>query len=121
MNKKNSIQKTHSSATILFLCFAVAVYSLSGLFSKLASGYEFLSVSYIASLSGVVFVLGLYAILWQIILKRVPLSQAYPFRSLGIVYGLVIAYFIFGEDVTIMNIIGSGMVLVGLLLMTIER
>lgn len=104
-----------------FIAFAVAVYSISSIFTKTASTCIFLSLHYIACLFGVVAVLGIYAVLWQIILKRVPLSQAYPFRSLGVVYGLVIAGFVFGEEVTVMNMLGGGLVLVGLLLMTIEK
>lgn len=102
----------------LFLCLAVAVYSLSGFFTKLASGYEFLSGPYIVCLSGVVFVLGIYAVLWQMALKKVPLNQAYPFRSLSVVFGLAIAYFAFHEVVTWQNLAGGTLVLLGLLVMT---
>ena len=102
----------------LFLCLAVAVYSLSGFFTKLASGYDFLSVPYVACLSGVVFVLGIYAVLWQMALKKVPLNQAYPFRSLSVVFGLAIAYFAFYEVVTWQNLAGGALVLLGLLVMT---
>lgn len=101
----------------LFLTFAVAVYSLAGFFSKLASRYDFLSLPYICSLSGVVFVLGIYAILWQIALKRVPLNQAYLFRSLGLVFGLVIAYMIFHESISLQNLLGAAIVLCGLLIL----
>ncbi len=54
---------TLSVRNILFLCFAVAVYSASGLFTKLASRYDFLSFPYLLCLGGVVLVLGTYAIL----------------------------------------------------------
>lgn len=111
-------KSTLSSVNYLLLCLAVAIYSLSGLFSKAASFYDFLSPKYTLSLVAVVGVLGIYAVLWQIALKRVPLSQAYPFRSLGVVYGLAIAYFAFHEDVTWQNLIGAIIVLSGLLIIT---
>lgn len=101
-----------------FLMFAVAVYSLSGLFSKLASSYAFLSYSYFLCLIGVVGVLGCYAVLWQVALKKIPLSQAYPFRSMSIVFGLAIAYIAFHETVTWQNVIGSILVLMGLVIIT---
>lgn len=102
---------------LLLLCFAVAVYSLSGLFSKLASGHEFLSFPYLCCLCGVIIILGIYAVLWQIALKRVPLSVAYPFRSLGVVYGLAIAGFAFHEPVTWQNMLGGAIVIFGLYVM----
>ena len=106
---------------VLFLTFAVAIYSSSGLFSKFASGYDFLSLPYICCLGGVVIVLGLYAVLWQMILKRVPLSVAYPFRSLGVVYGLAIAGFAFHEPVTWQNMLGGAIVILGLYVMMTDK
>lgn len=105
-------------AEILFLSFSIAVYAVSGFFTKLASGFTFLSTAYFLCLGGAVTVLAIYAVLWQIALKRVPLNLAYPFRSLGVVYGLAIAYFAFHEDVTWQNIIGAIIVLSGLLIIT---
>ena len=110
-----------SVRNVLFLCFAVAVYSASGLFSKMASRHNFLSFPYLLCLSGVVLVLGIYAILWQMALKRVPLNKAYLFRSLGVVYGLAIAYFIFRETITWGNLLGGGIVLGGLLVLMTEK
>ena len=107
--------------TKILLCFIVAIYSFSGFFSKLAAGYAFLGVPYFLCLAGVLAVLALYAVLWQIALKRVPLSMAYPFRSLGVVYGLAIASFVFHEEVTVQNLLGGCVVLVGLLLMNTGR
>ena len=112
---------TLSVRNILFLCFAVAVYSASGFFSKMASRYDFLSCPYLLCLGGVVLVLGTYAILWQMALKEVPLNKAYLFRSLGVVYGLAIACYIFHESITWGNLIGGGIVLGGLLVLMSEK
>ena len=112
---------TLSVRNILFLCFAVAVYSASGLFTKMASRYDFLSFPYLLCLGGLVFVLGIYAVLWQIALKRVPLSQAYLFRSLGVGYGLAIASFVFHESISWHNLFGAAIVLSGLLLILSEK
>lgn len=112
---------TLSVRNILFLCFAVAVYSASGLFTKMASRYDFLSSPYLLCLGGVVLVLGIYAILWQMALKRVPLNKAYLFRSLGVVYGLAIAYFVFQETITWGNLLGGGIVIGGLLVLMGEK
>ena len=112
---------TLSVRNILFLCFAVAVYSASGFFSKMASRYYFLSLPYLICLGGVILVLGTYAILWQMALKKVPLNKAYLFRSLGVVYGLAIACFAFHESITWGNLLGGGIVLGGLLVLMTEK
>lgn len=114
----NQPNKPLSPGYTLFLFFAVAVYSLSGFFTKLASEYDFLSFPYLCCLFGVIVVLGIYAVLWQIVLKKVQLSQAYLFRSLGVIYGLAIAYFAFGETVTLQNIIGCVLVMCGLAILS---
>ena len=105
----------------IFLVVAVAVYSLSGFFSKKAALEAFLSPQYIFYFLGVVFVLGVYAVMWQIALKKVPLNQAYMFRSLGVVYGLSIAHFIFGESVTLQNLIGGALVISAVLIVSTEK
>ena len=116
--------KGKDSITILrflFLCFTIAIYSTSSIFSKLASEYEFLSYSYLLCLGGVICVLGVYAVLWQMALKRVPLNQAYLFRSLGLVYGLCIANFLFNEKITVQNITGCCLVLTGMLVLLSKK
>lgn len=112
---------TLSVRNILFLCFAVAVYSASGLFTKLASRHDFLSCPYLLWLGGVVLVLGIYAILWQMALKEVPLNKAYLFRSLGLVYGMAIAFFVFQETITWGNLLGGAIVIGGLLVLMGEK
>ncbi len=107
-----------SFKSIFLISFAVAIYSFSGFFSKAASYNDFLSPKYTLCLIAVVGVLAVYAVLWQMILKRVPLSMAYPFRSLGVVYGLAIARFAFHEAITWQNLLGGAIVMLGLFIMT---
>lgn len=93
-----------------------AIYSCSGIFSKLASGQSFLSLPYIAFIAGTVFVLGVYAVLWQQIIKRMPVGDAYLFKGTGVVFGLFIAHFMFGEVITLNNVIGSAVIIAGITL-----
>ena len=62
------------------------IYTTSGVFSKLASQQEFLSPGYIALLACTVGVLGIYAVLWQQIIKRMDVSLAYMFKGTGVVF-----------------------------------
>jgi drug/metabolite transporter (DMT)-like permease len=92
------------------------IYSLSGLFSKSASRCEFLSWSYLCFLSGCVFVLGIYAILWQQVIKRMPVSDANILGGVTTIFGLMIAHFVFDEPITFNNIIGTIIIISGMTL-----
>ena len=80
------------------------IYTTSGVFSKLASQREFLSPGYIAFLACTVGVLGIYAVLWQQIIKRMDVSLAYMFKGTGVVFELMLAHFVFGEAITIFSV-----------------
>ena len=124
MNMTETTPKNESGLSILnalFLTLSIAVYSSADFFSKLASGYDFLSLPYICCLGGVIIVLGIYAVLWQMALKRVPLNQAYLFRSLGVVFGLAIAHLAFHESISWQNLLGAAIVLCGLLILLSEK
>ena len=92
------------------------IYTTSGVFSKLASQQDFASLLYIAFLCGSVAVLGIYAVLWQQIIKRMPVGDAYLFKGTGVIFGLALAHFVFGEAITLYNIIGAGIIIAGITL-----
>jgi drug/metabolite transporter (DMT)-like permease len=66
-------------------------------------------------LVGVILCLGLYAVLWQKILATVPLGVAYLSKSLTIVLVLLCSSLVFGEIITLNNILGTGLILLGLI------
>lgn len=105
--------------SLLFVTFFI--YSLESVFSKMASGYDTLSLKYCLFFGCVIIVLGIYAILWQIILKLMPLSKAFPYKSLSIIYILLFSVFLFGETITVNNIIGAMLIIVGLIVLSWKR
>ena len=92
------------------------IYTTSGVFSKLASQREFLSPGYIAFLACTVGVLGIYAVLWQQIIKRMDVSLAYMFKGTGVVFGPMLAHFVFGEAITTTNMVGAAIIICGITL-----
>lgn len=92
------------------------IYTTSGVFSKLASQQDFASLLYLAFLCGSVAVLGIYAVLWQQIIKRMPVSDAYLFKGTGVIFGLALAHFVFGEAITVYNCIGAAVIICGITL-----
>lgn len=63
--------------TLFALHMLLMVYSTSGILSKLAAGVDFLSIEFCLYYGGVLLLLGFYAIGWQQILKRLPLTTAF--------------------------------------------
>lgn len=111
-------EKTKRALFIVLLFVTFFVYSLESVFSKLASGYETLSLKYCLFFGCVIAVLGIYAILWQIILKLMPLNRAFPYKSLSIIYILLFSVLLFGETITINNIIGASLIIIGLIVLS---
>lgn len=89
------------------------VYACTSIFTKMASRQEMLSWPYLLWMAGAVGVMGVYAILWQQVLKRVELSTAYMFKGTGAVFGLLIVWLVLNEPVTMNNIIGTIIIITG--------
>jgi len=106
---------------LYILLFAYLIYSSASIFMKFASYEEFLSYSFIFYYLIGVFILGVYAILWQIVLKRIPLSVAFVTKCITIVFSMIIARFYFQENISSNNLIGAGLVIVGIILLPIKK
>ena len=92
------------------------IYSLSGIFSKLASGQPFLSPAFVGLYGGMLVILGIYAIVWQQVIKRLPLSVAFANKAATVVWGIVWGAVVFHERVTLGMVVGAVVVIVGVVL-----
>lgn len=92
------------------------LYACVTLFTKYAAQHEFLSASYCLGLCGAIGVMGAYAFCWQQVLKRIELSTAYMFKGTSLIFVMLLAYIIFGEQITLNNIIGAAVIVVGIAL-----
>ena len=93
------------------------LYSCVGICTKMASMSEPLSWPYLLWFIGAVGILGAYAVLWQQVLRRVELSTAYMFKGTTLIFTMLIAALIFGESITVMNILGSVIIVTGITLL----
>lgn len=100
---------------------AFFVYSLSGVFSKLASRQEFLSLAYLVCFLGVVFILGGYALLWQQVLKKIPLAVAMSNKPVVLVFATLWAVLFFDERITVKFFIGLAFIIAGLFIIPAEN
>ena len=100
----------------LILHLILVAYSTGGIFSKLASKQPFLSLKFCLLYGAVLFLLGIYALLWQQVLKMIPLNIAYANKAITLVWGMVWGAVVFKERITVTNVIGALVVLAGVLL-----
>jgi len=56
--------------------------------------------------------------LWLLVLSRVPVSIAYPMGSMAYVFNAVGAYFLFGEHLSYLQVIGIFVIILGGYLLT---
>lgn len=92
------------------------LYACVSLFTKYASQQEFMSWNYMVGLIGAIGVMGLYAVLWQQVLKRIELSLAYMFKGSSLIFVMLLANVIFGEQITWNNIVGAIIIISGIVL-----
>lgn len=95
----------------LYMCFCI--YSLALVFSKMASQQT--DLIYTAIYIFFEFVtLGLYAVIWQHMLKVFSLVVAMANKGSTVVFSLLWAVVIFHEEISLLNLIGSLLIVVGI-------
>ena len=98
---------------LLILQFIIMIYTLSSVVAKFASGEEFLSFNFILFYGLEIVILGVYAILWQQIIKKFDLSVAYANKAMSLLWSILWAILFFKESITIKNVIGVIIVIIG--------
>lgn len=114
MSDKSRVNRRIKSLVALHIL--LVIYSLSGIFSKNASFYSFLSWQFVAFYAGTLMVLAIYAIGWQQILKRMPLTVAFANKAITVVWGMLWGFFLFDEGITWQMVIGAIIVIAGVVL-----
>ena len=107
--------------TILMLNLLLLVYSFSNVFSKLAAGESFLSLRFCLYYGGVLLLLAVYALGWQQIIRRIPLTTAFAHKAVTVVWGILWGLLFFGERMTWAKGIGAGLIIAGILLFSTEE
>ena len=100
--------------TLLGLQGAVIVYSFADITAKLASRHAFLSGGWLLWIGAEILILGVYALLWQQIIKRLDISVAYSNRAAAIVWTTLWAALFFREHISLQNVVGLGVIFAGI-------
>lgn len=112
-----STEKKSGWGNILLLQAVFFIYSISSVVSKLASNYETFSPAFILLYGVDVLVLGIYALLWQQVIKRFELSIAYANKAVTLLWALVWGIFLFHETITLWKIAGILLVMLGIFIL----
>lgn len=91
----------------------IAIYSFVSVLAKFAALQHSLVVSALL-IGGEVFLLGIYAIIWQQILKKFDLSVSISSKGITVVLVLVWSTWFFHEVITLWNILGAIVIIAGL-------
>lgn len=103
---------------LLLLHIFLFILSVSGVCSKLASQQPFGSISFFLLYGGVILCLGIYAIVWQQIIKRLPLTTAYANKAVTVVWGMVLGVVLFQEHISLRQMAGAAVIIAGVVLFT---
>ena len=106
---------------ILILQAVVLVYTFSSVVAKYASCAELFSFSFFLFYGMEIAILGVYAILWQQMIKRFDLSVAYANRAMAILWSALWAIILFGESLGIKQILGIMLVVLGTVIVNTDN
>jgi len=91
------------------------IYSIISVIGKKASGYKFLSKEFIILYLLEIFILVIYAVLWQKVIKKIDLTIAYANRGIIILWTMVWSVILYNETITANNLVGAFIIIIGIL------
>lgn len=110
------------------------IYSFTSLAQKLTSSYlpkgaatveeffkQLFQVKLILSGGLVVLLLGIYAILWQQVIKKFELSVAYANKAVTLFWALIWGIVLFHEELTWGKVVGILVVMIGIYVLNSEK
>lgn len=101
----------------LMLQAVFMIYSISSVVAKFASGNEVMSFKFILFYGLDVLILGIYALLWQQVIKKFELSVAYANKAITLLWALIWGILIFKEQITVGKVIGILLVMAGVFIL----
>ena len=106
---------------ILMLQIVFFIYSINSVVAKFTSAQEPFSLNFILLYGLELCVLGVYAILWQQLIKRMELSVAYSNKAVVLLWAMVFGALLFKEQITLTKVAGILLVIVGIVVLNSEE
>ena len=108
-------------AVFIELHIFLVISSAFGMCSKLAAQEEFLSGKFIFYYAVVLCNLGIYAVAWQQLIKKLPLTTAYANKAVGVIWGLIFGKVFFDEVITLQKVVGIIIIIIGIILVVTDK
>ena len=106
---------------ILMLQTVFFIYSINSVVAKFASAQEPFSLNFILLYGLELCVLGVYALLWQQLIKRMELSVAYSNKAVVLLWAMVFGALLFKEQITLTKVAGILLVIIGIVVLNSEE
>ena len=104
----------------VFLHVLLLIYSFSGVCSKVASNYKIFTIEFCFFYGLILLNLMLYAVVWQQIIKHLPLTTAFCNKAVNIIWGILWGLLFFGESVSWNMILGAVIVIFGVIIVVMS-
>ena len=108
----------NKALSCLLMHFLFVLYSFYTVLGKKASSFDFLSVNFCFLYCAMIFILFVYAVLWQQVLKSIPLSIASANKAVTIFWGMWWGFLFFNEEISIKKIAGAFIIITGILILS---
>lgn len=97
----------------LFALLAIFVESFASVLMKTGGKFPLVSWQFLFCYGGAIAIMGIYSIMWQLLLEQLPLSTAYLRKGISYILVFMWASLFFGEAITLYQIIGGTVIIVG--------
>lgn len=87
----------------------------------MASMQDYMSLKYVFCFGAIIFILGLYAVLWQQVLKKIELSVAMANKPVVLIFSTLWALFLFDEQISIKYLIGMLLIFAGIFIVGVKN
>lgn len=103
--------------TFFILHVAVLLYSMSTACGKFATGNPTLSPAFFLWFGAEIMLMGVYALIWQQVIKTLDLGIAYSNKALTLIWTLLFSVVFFENTVTPGKVVGILLAITGTVLM----
>ena len=111
-----NLSKKEKNKYIFLVNILFAVYSLTNVLAKFAAAEGTVSFRFLLLYGGSLCLMMVYAIVWQQVIKKLPLMVAYANKAVIVFWGLIWGILFFNEKITLGKFAGVVMVMAGIVL-----
>lgn len=114
-------QKENKIKYYIVMHIALFFLSFSGVCSKFAAQSEWFTPRWVLLYGAMLFILFIYAFVWQQLLKHLPLTVAFSNKAVILFWGMLWGGLLFGEQITLKMIIAAAVVFAGIIIISTEK